>query len=88
MAASHPQRYKEIGMIAWSRNMEVGESVTEGISPSGARVRLGFCKGANDAACVLGLLAVTTEESFFCHHQITFGRKGFLLQRPQIKALR
>lgn len=25
MAASHPQRYKEIGMIALSKNVEVGE---------------------------------------------------------------
>lgn len=59
MAASHPQRYKQIGIIAWCKNVEFGESVTERISHSGAGVRQGFCKGANDIACVPALLAVT-----------------------------
>lgn len=52
MAASHPQRYKQIGIMAWCKNVEFRESVTERISLSGARVRQGFCKGANDIAYV------------------------------------
>lgn len=65
MAASYPQRYKEIGMIAWSKNVEVGESITERISHSGAGVRQGFCKGANNVACIPAFLAVTTELFFY-----------------------